>query len=294
MRKRLALLALLALFVLAGLFVFAAGASTVGHSKLALPCGASVDADWYRPAGAPTGLVWVQHGYGSSKADVAAYAQELAGRTGALVVAPTLSSDASTACFMGSAATENAVGSLLAGDRAALIASARAAGYTGTVPRPFVMVGHSFGGNFALTVGAAAPADLRAVIVLDGGSLDPTNAQAVAALAALADKPVLTVASPPGTACKLNDLTPFIVASRPGQFVGVQLVGGNHLDTIGWSSLAGILACGLPNLANVAAVQTISSQWVTNALTGSTGGITAGTPGQRIAVGAATAVVLPT
>ena len=115
------------------------------------------------------------------------------------------------------------------------------------MPRPFVLMGHSLGGNFALataadTVGGAV-SDLRAVVLLDAGSFD-NGAQASAALSVLTGanwRPVLDVASPPGTACKLGDLVPALVAARPGQFVGVQLVNGLHLDSIGYSNLVGNL-----------------------------------------------------
>lgn len=272
----------------------AAAAVTVGHAPLALSCGAPVAADWYRPSAAPTGLIWVQHGYSSSKSDVAGFAQDLANHTGALVVAPTITSTKTDPCWLGSAAMEQAAAAALTGNRAALTASARAAGYTGTIPLPFVLMGHSLGGNFALAAGgyAAASPNLRAVVLLDAGALDVGTGQATTALAALTSRTVLTVSSPPGTACKVAELTSTLVAARPGQFVGVQLVNGQHLDTIGYSG-GGFLVCGWPLLQNVAAVQTLASQWATNALTGSTGGITGGTPGQTIPVGAATAVVLP-
>jgi pimeloyl-ACP methyl ester carboxylesterase len=271
----------------------AAVATTVGHSSLAIPCGAPVQADWYKPSGTPTGLVWVQHGFVSSKTDVAGFAQDLATHTGALVVAPTITSTSTDPCWMGGTAVEAAAASLFAGDRAALMASARAAGWTGPIPQRFVLMGHSLGGNFAATVASrlTTQADLRAVVMLDGGSLD-NGAQTSAALAALSGKTVLDVASPPGSTCKLGDLAPILVAARPGQFVGVQLVNGLHLDAIGYSNLLGNIVCGWPRSENIAAVQTIASQWTTNALTGATGGIIAGTPGQRISVGGATAVVL--
>lgn len=261
---------------------------TVGHSTLAIPCGAPVQADWYKPSGTPTGLVWVQHGYLSSRSDVAGFAQDLAAKTGALVVAPTLSSTQTDPCWEGAPAERAAAASMFTGDRAALTASARAAGWAGPMPPQYVLMGHSLGADFALVTGSlSSPA---AVVLLDGGNFDAAPANA--ALTAIPGTKVLTVSSPPGTACKVGDLTAQLVAARPGQFVGVQLVNGLHLDAIGYSNFAGNLLCGWPRLENVAAVQTIADAWVTNAFTGSAGGITSGIPGQRIPVGAATAVVI--
>lgn len=265
---------------------------TVGHSTLAIPCGAPVQADWYKPASTATGLVWVQHGNASSKQDVAAFAQDFAGRTGALVVAPTVTSDQSNPCWLGSSAFAQAVASMFTGSRSVLAASAAAAGWTRPLPQTFVLMGHSLGGHLAVTAAArlASTADLRAVILLDGGSFD-NGAAATAALTGLAGIPVLTISAPPGVPCKVGDLAPGLVAARPGQFVGVQLVNGLHLDTIGYSNFLGNLICGFGRLENIAAVQTLASSWTSSALTGTAFSYT-GAPGQQIPVGAATAVAL--
>lgn len=269
----------------------ALNAGTVGHSNLAIPCGGlNAPADWYFPTTPPTGLVWLQHGNLSSKSDVAAFAQDFSNRTRSIVVAPTLSTKTTDPCWEGGSSIRTAIASMFTGSRAALNASAHAAGYAPTLPQPFVLMGHSLGGSLALSVAANANPDLRAVILLDAGDGDASYP--LAALPAIT-VPIMTVSSPPNTACKVGDITPLLVAARPGQFVGVQLVNGKHLDAIGWSNLGGIILCGLPNLENVAAVQTLASQWAMNALTGSNTGITSGTPGQHIPVGAATAVVLP-
>jgi hypothetical protein len=87
------------------------------------------------------------------------------------------------------------------------------------------------------------------------------------------------------------------VGARPGQFVGVELVGGTHIDAEG--SLADLvtqLMVGFPSAANVAAVQTLAATWINDMYSGTP--ITGGQAGQLMTIptpyGNATAVVLPT
>jgi hypothetical protein len=192
-----------------------------------------------------------------------------------------------------------AVAQLLGGSRATLTASARDAGWTGPVPQLAVLVGHSSGGNLAVDVAghlADTPAftDLRAVVMLDGASQDAGMAQMRAALPKISGLPVLQVGSPPSPCLSDRRGTAALVESRPGVFVGVELVGGNHLDAIGYEpfNLLAYLVCGWPNPSNVAAAHTIATDWILNALTGTSQGITGGKPGQTIPVGAAVAKVL--
>lgn len=274
-----------------------ASSVTVGHSTLSIPCGpgVTVAVDWYLPSAPATGVVLLQHGYSGQKADVAPLARAIVAKSGALVVAPSMNSSGS--CSIETAAMHQAVAQVFA-SRSALVTSAAAAGWNKPVPEAFVLAGHSAGGNLALDAarylaGTAAFSELRSVVLFDGGTTNTTS-QAPSALQAIPGKQVLTVSSPPGTACKLGDTTPAIVAARPGQFVGVQIENGLHLDAIGYAGSAfwGFVVCGWPAQANVAATQQIGSDWITNALTGASLGITSGTSGQRIPVGQATAVVL--
>jgi hypothetical protein len=230
---------------------------------------------------------------------MAPLAQAIAARTGAVVVAPSVSSWPwePGGCWLVGEPLERAVASLFA-DRSALTASAHAAGWVGALPGPLVLAGHSAGGHLALEaagdmVGSAGFADLRSVVLLDGGWTDgPPTPQELAALASLSGgnwRPVLQIASPNGVA---SDVTHALLASRPGQFVGVELKNGNHLDAVGYTNLLGNLVLGWPRPENVQAVQTIAADWIGDALTGSANGIVGGQPGQQIAVGAATAIVL--
>lgn len=294
-------LVLVVLIAFAGGTTNAAVSVTTGQSTLVIPCGSGVAApvDWYKPSVAATGLVWLEHGYLSSKGDVAALAQGIARSTGALVVAPTVSSTTTDPCSIDTTALHQAVAQLFV-NRAALAASATAAGWTQPLPGPFVLAGHSSGGNLALDAarylaGTAAFADLRAVVMFDGASQDATGVQATQALATLTGgnwRPVLQIAAPATPCNPYTPVTRALVAARPGQFMGVRLENGQHLDAIGYVNFLGNLLCGWPRAENVAAVPQIASDWITNALTGSTLGIVGGTPGQRVPVGAATAVVL--
>lgn len=220
-------------------------------------------------------------------------AQALSSRSGALVVAVTVSSwPSADGCWLGGEPMGQAAARLFDGDRAALTASARAAGYAGMLPRPFVLAGHSLGGALALvTAGYAATSpDLRAVVGLDAGGYPDQTVPALAKLPAAV--PVLQIASPAGRSPA--GVTGPLLAARAGQFVGVEVVNGCHLDASGdwfWSLI--LTGCWL-RTENVEAVRTVASDWVRNALTGSHDGLTGGAAGQRVVVGAATVIVLPT
>ena len=102
-------------------------------------------------------------------------------------------------------------------------------------------------------VGSAGFANLRSVVLLDGGSgYYPPTPHELAALAALSGsnwRPVLQIASPAGI--RPTDVTDALIASRPGQFVGVELKNGNHLDAAGYSNLLANLLVGWPRPENV-------------------------------------------
>ena len=85
-----------------------------------------------------------------------------------------------------------------------------------------------------------------------------------------------------------------LLAGRPGEFVGVELARGSHLDAEGTAhGTAAALLCGRPRPENIAALRQIAADWVGNALTGAANGITDGQPGERIPVNGAVATVLP-
>ena len=285
-----------------------APAITVGHAPLVIPCGSGgtpVPAGWFFPdRKRPTGVVWVQHGFFRAAANVLTLARYIASHTGAIVVAPTISSNpfAVAGCWINGPPMAQGVAALFAGSREALQRSADTArGRHVTLPRPFVLTGHSAGGNLATSAAGAttlpggANRHLRGVVLYDAVDFGGAMAAALGRLSGSDFRPVLQIASPPSTCNAFGSGTNALLTARPGSFVGVQLVGGTHVDAEGPDSdpLA-LLACGIPRPENVAAVRSIAADWIRNALTGSAHGIIGGAPGQRIEVGAATAVVLPT
>ncbi len=278
----------------------------VGHAPLVLPCGSggtTVPTDWYFPrrGRVATGLVWLQHGFFETKTNMAGVAQAYAARAGTVVVVPTITSNPFTAggCWLNGAPMWRAVAATLT-DRTALQASADAA-YGGAVRLPdhFVLSGHSAGGNLALaTAGDLAVGgnifELRGVVLLDAVDFAGAMRTALQRLTGPNDRPVWQLASPPSSCNAGGSGTQALLAARPDRFVGVELLRGTHVDALGADAgLFAEFACGFPRPENVRAARLISCQWVFDALTGAHLGILSGTPGQRIAVAGATAVVLP-
>lgn len=278
----------------------------VGHSPLALSCGSAgttVPTDWYFPQrrrGA-AGLVWLQHGFFETKANMIGVANAYAERAGAVVVVPTITSNpfATGGCWLNGAPMWRAVAAALT-VRAELQASANEA-YGGTVwlPDHFVLSGHSAGGNLALVAAGDLAvggdvANLRGVVLLDGVDFAGAMGTALQRLTGPNDRPVWQVASPPSSCNADGSGTQALTAARPGRFVGVELLQGTHVDALGTDAgLFAELACGFPRPQNIRAARLISSQWVFDALTGARLGILSGTPGQQISVAGATALVLP-
>jgi hypothetical protein len=285
-----------------------AAAVTTSHAPLVIPCGSSgtaVPAGWFFPdRRRPTGIVWVQHGFFRAARNVLTLARYIAEHTGAIVVAPTLSSNpfADAGCWINGPPMAESVAGLFAASRAALQHSADvAAGHHVALPRRFVLTGHSAGGNLVTsaagdtTLPGGAIHDLRGVVLYDAVDFAGAMPAALRRLTGAALRPVLQIASPPSACNAGGSGSNALLTARPGTFVGVQLVGGTHIDAEGPDTdpLA-VLACGVPTAANVAAVRSLAANWIRNALRGSARRILGGTPGERIKVGGATAVVLPT
>jgi hypothetical protein len=275
----------------------------VGHSTLEIPCGpdgVTVPADWYFPTGGtapPTGLIYLNHGFFRSNDNVAALATTLAQETNSIVVAPTTSSNFvdCDGCWVNGEPMQRAVADLFVGERKALNASATAAGYDGTLPEDFVLAGHSAGGNLATaaagyTVDNGSVAYLKAVILFD--AVDNNGAMETALAKLPDDVPVLQIASPCSICNAFGSGTKALVAARPGQFVGVMMKDGTHLDAEGSNTdILAELACGIPRPRNVDAVPNIAAGWIVDAFTGSRTGVY-GPAGAVIMVDKATATVL--
>lgn len=279
----------------------------VRHATLEVPCGRfgrRVSVDWYfpqSPSADANGLIWLQHGFLRTKRNVASLAESVAARTNSIVVTPTISSNFldPAGCWINGEPMHKAVARLFA-DRGALQASARRAGRKVALPRPFVLSGHSAGGNLALsaagftTLPGGAIGDLQAVVMFDGVDNGGAMTTALNRLTGANFRPVLQIAAPPSLCNALGSGTRALLAARPGRFVGVELENGTHIDAEGPDTdLLAALVCGVPRPVNVHGLRTIAADWITNAFTGSSIGIVGGSPGEQIPVDGATAIVLP-
>ena len=204
-----------------------ASAITVGHAPLVIPCGSdgtAVPAGWFFPdRRRPTGVVWVQHGFFRAAANVLTLARYIAGHTGAVVVAPTVSSNPFTAagCWINGPPMAQGVAALFAGSRKALQRSADTArGHHVTLPRPFVLTGHSAGGNLATSAAGAttlpggAIRHLRGVVLYDAVDFDGAIATALGRLSGSDYRPVLQIAAPPSTCNAFGSGTNALVTAR--------------------------------------------------------------------------------
>ena len=283
--------------------------STVTVRQSTLQIGTvTAPADWYFPAGPapPKGLIYLQHGFLASGPMYSYTAATLAQQTDSVVVAPSLSSNffAPGGNWLGGVPMQRAVADLFVGDRTALTASASAAaGHPVSLPLAFVLIGHSLGGGLAAaaagyTVDNGASRNLAGVVLFDPVGNNGAIPTAMAKLPA--DIPVLMIASPPYFWNEFGGAAVDMVKARPGQFVGVQLVGGRHIDSMqGGNPLiqfSAYLAAGFSQPQNIAAVQTLSVGWINDMYNGTRNGIYA-KPGQTISIptsaGTATAIALP-
>jgi len=269
-----------------------------GHSRLAIPgafFGDTVAADWYFPTQADgtidaLGVIWLQHGFGASNTFYSALATDLAQRTNSIVVAPTLSSipfTLSGGCLICDTTQQAAAAAFLDPNRTTLIDSALAAGYTGDVEElkgRFVLTGHSAGGGFASAVAAdyigegstEQDANLVGVVMFDGvsnGAFGGGFAEEVALLAA-ADKPIYQIAAPAQSWNAFGATTNVLSAARSGEFVGVVMQDGSHVDSmLGVNPLFDLvlqLVTQRVPAGNTAGVYTLSSGWINDMYAGAT------------------------
>ncbi|KKW65860.1 hypothetical protein AAV95_04990 [Mycolicibacterium elephantis] len=258
---------------------------TARRSTLMIDCGDGyrADADWYYPKeGQPDKFIYFQHGFMAHAGIYNLTLAALAERNNAIVVAPTITSNyfACDGCSLTADPMHAAVARLFEDDRDALLASARAAGFKGTLPEKFVFAGQSAGSMLA--AGAAgyyydsAPADrkddLVGVLLYDGSAANGALGRALDKLPS--SVPVLQVAATPSVFNYGGAANNVLAEKRPGQFNGVQLIGGAHSDAF-QSSLYGGLVQGFVGLVfgrsepeNVEAVQVLSQGWLTDMYAG--------------------------
>ncbi|KZS72783.1 PE-PGRS family protein [Mycobacterium kansasii] len=278
-------------------------------------------AQWYFPTQADgsvnaTGVIYLQHGFGAIGWFYEPLAVQLAQQTNSVVVVPTVPSiPLPFGLWIGSPQMQQGVASLFLGPEAALNISANQAGYQGTLPQDFILSGHSAGGGLATIAAGDYLADLgantnhlRGVVMFDGVASNATAFGAAVANLQSASVPVYVVAAPPQPWNAFGGTTNQLVSLYPGQFVGVEIVNGSHVDSmLGGNPLvdfAAQLLTGFSPPGATAAVYTLSSGWINDIYAGAgplspmygvygpTGGYVA-PGGQAIFLGQASGIVLP-
>lgn len=284
--------------------------ATVKVSTLVMPdTGQKVVADWYFPENvdSSTRIIYFQHGFMAVASMYSYTLAALAEQTNSIIVAPTLSSNAFdvNARWLGGSADQQAVADLFVGDRAALTASARAAGFEGTLPTDVVLAGHSLGGGLVTAaagymVDNGAAADLKGVLLMDAVDLNNVVPTALAKLTGDYDIPVYDISSEPYVWNRDGLVGQELAAARPDQFTGVMLEGGRHIDALQGPNpilqWAEYLIAGTSSAKNIAAEKALAIGWINDMFAGTTDGIY-GSPQQSIeiptAAGTATAIALP-
>lgn len=257
---------------------------TVRTSTLRIPVagGRTVTADWYFPDTdePPTRLIYLQHGFGAVGSMYSHTAAALAERTHSVVVAPTITSNflVSDGAWLAGAPMQQAVADLFAGNRDALTASASAAaGHDVVLPTRFALVGHSAGGS--LVMGAAAEmtengaiADLTGIVLLDSVDMNGTVPHALSVLTGANYRPVMDISSERYVWNMFGAVGDELEDARPGQFNGVMLTGGRHIDGLSGGNpviqAAEYLIAGVSAPKNVAAVQTVATGWINDLFAG--------------------------
>ncbi|CRZ16222.1 Lipocalin family protein [Mycolicibacterium neworleansense] len=284
---------------------------TVRTSTLDMPgTDQTVRADWYFPEDpdSATGVIYLQHGFMATGPMYSYTAAYLAESTNSIVVVPTLSSNLfdTDGEWIGGEPMQQSVADLFAEDRSELTASASAAaGHPVTLPAKFVLVGHSLGGM--LVTGAAgrmvengAVDDLAGIVLLDAVDTHNDMPDALDQLSGANYRPVLLISSERYVWNRNGTVGDELQAARPGQFNGVMLVGGRHIDGMTGGNpilqFAEYFIAGFSQPQNTEAVKTISAGWINDMFNGTDDGIH-GEPQQSIDIptsaGTATAVVLP-
>lgn len=286
-----------ALTVLAAVCALGAGgigpatASSPLSGVVDIPCAAETlqqSADWYLPAGQPRGLVWVQHGFARSNANVAALAQTLT-EAGYLVFAPSLPFMNLAGCTLQNLGDNtpflNQVAQLFttAADstgplqRSLAAAAAESGRSVPAIPQELVFVGHSAGAEAVeyvahrlRTTSPATWARLRGLVLLDAvkSFLGDNTDRALSDLDAT-PLPILTIAGPPSLCNSFASGTTALQTLLHRPFIGVRLPAGEHTDAEGTSSDGlGELLCGVPQTLNVSALQQLVTAWTTDFIDG--------------------------
>ncbi|MHA7653634.1 PE domain-containing protein [Mycobacterium sp. ML4] len=307
----------------------------IGFSFLQIPIGPSsflgitipqfnypAPAWWYFPTqvnGSVTanGTLYLQHGFGAFGLLYQPLAIDLARQTNSIVVTPTVPSiPLPFGLFIGSPEMQQGVASLFQGSQAALNISAQHAGFFGTLPQDFILSGHSAGGGLATIAGGnylanlgGATNHLKGVVMFDGVANNASVFGGAITNLKAAGVPVYTVAAPPQAWNAFGATTNQLVSLYPNQFVGAEIVGGSHVDSmLGLSRITDLilqLVTGFSPPGATAAVYTLSGGWINDlwnglgptspgiqGIYGPTGGYVP-PGGQAVFLGPTAAIILP-
>ncbi|TRW81795.1 alpha/beta hydrolase [Mycolicibacterium sp. 018/SC-01/001] len=248
----------------------------VESSTLTIGGHKDVPADWYFPdTDTPAGLIYLQHGFLANASFYSATAAYLAEKTDSIVVVPSLTWNPFDVDDypLEWPSTGRAIAALFAGDRAALTASARLAGYDGVLPTRVVLAGHSAGGGLVAMVGrymveTGNADDLAGIIMFDGVGTLSYMSQDIAAIPT--SIPVYNIAAGPSSWNWYGDTNRKLSAVRPGMFTGVTFLGGKHAD--GMQTTAPIvqyfayLAMGHSSPVDVMANKVLAAGWINDML----------------------------
>ncbi|MEU4084830.1 alpha/beta hydrolase [Streptomyces aureus] len=244
--------------------------------------------DWYFPAAAPKGTVWLQHGFSRSNGNLEDMARHYAA-AGFIVFAPTLPSADTFGCTVSNLGNNTAfldnVADLFGkasdpGDKLgrSFADAAAKAGRPGLrLPEKFVFSGHSAGGeavsyvaNRLRTHYPAAFARLSGLVLLDPVN-SFTGLNMANALNGLntTNLPIHAISSPPYLANGQASGTKELTTDVHRDFLGIRLSTGSHCDAEGASTdVVCTLPDGTPQAANVAILQEFATTWATDDATG--------------------------
>ncbi|MEO9326973.1 alpha/beta hydrolase [Gordonia aurantiaca] len=292
---------LAAIVVVLGLAPSTAVATPVSHprvdmstSSVATECAGTpirVAVRWYFPPGRPSALVWLQHGFSRTAANLDALARAYAA-AGFLVASPTLDSVNLGGCAVAYNVVDNAafaqtIGgvfgsgadtgtSLATGLRRARDAARRP---DVTVPYRMVFAGHSAGGEFVVVAAdALRRSDPAAYRRLAGLMLfDPVNSFFGTHFASAAtslgddDLPVRVIASQPSLSNSFGSGVSLLQRTTRRRFLGAQLVTGIHIDAEGDSTdLVGELSeLAVPRPRNGRVIRNLAIGWSSDMVTNS-------------------------
>lgn len=278
----------------------------VSSSTLVVSDGHEVESNWYLPTNSatqPTRLIYLQHGFLANGPLYSYTASYLAAQTNSVVVTTTYTSNPFEAdgMWLGGNNLHEAVAQLfLDPDRAALNTSLDAAeanaGRTTDidVPTQFVLVGHSLGGGFAPGVagyyaegltrrreqGLDVPNELAGAVIYDAVPMGSILPDAMGRLRTLETNgtpdlgdddpndyiPIYEIGAPLNYLNVFSDVNDQLTAARPGQFTGVVLEDGVHMDPmLGGNPLiqfTAYLIAGFPQPQNPLAVRELSAGWI--------------------------------